>query len=706
MSAPSLSPEERNTALTAEMISAAKQYAAAGIPVFPVGGNKVPLVSWSTEATKDPDQIEKWWRRWPTAMIGAPTGPRSGFVVLDVDQKNGIDGHSTLHTLGFSIPKDAVEVKTPSGGSHYYFGFWESGLKNSAGKIGSGIDLRAEGGMIILPPSRPTISGSDYHFAHAQNFGALSQIATPLPHWAYSTKATGTSYRPALPINTFGTGATTAYGQAALDREFERVSTAPAGTANNSLNVAAHAIGQLVAGGEISRTDANCLLEAASQRKMDDVEAAATFESGFRAGCNEPRSAPTSVTNGTAPIGGKMPRTGVARALADEARKTSPVIVPLPFSWIEEKHVTKRDWLYGKHLIRKFVSATVSAGGIGKSILVQTEALAMVSAKKILDVSVAQPPLRVWYINLEDPIDELNRRFVAIRKYFKLNDADVAGRLFVNSGRDTPITIAEKAGDKIIVSPHVVRQLVEGIQRNKIDVLIIDPFVASHRLPENDNTAIEIAIRTWSDIAERGNCAIELVHHARKQNGENLTAESARGGSAFAASCREVRVLNRMTENDAARLGAENHRSHFLASSEKQNMSASSDQQDWYEMKTVTLENSDDVGIVTRWVPPDMAIFASDQVLRSVQEKFEASSYRANPQSPDWGGYIVANELGIDVGQGMTRVNKTGPQKAALRQVQGVLGHWLKTGAITVVERANHKREMKKCYAVPKKSQS
>ena len=73
-------------------------------------------------ATIDRDQIRNWWRRWPKALIGLPTGRTSDTVVLDIDVKradtNGLD---TLAELGCAILPDTPLVHTASGGLHLYF---------------------------------------------------------------------------------------------------------------------------------------------------------------------------------------------------------------------------------------------------------------------------------------------------------------------------------------------------------------------------------------------------------------------------------------------------------------------------------------------------------------------------------------------------------------------------------------------------------
>jgi hypothetical protein len=155
-----------------ELVAWALSYAAHDIPVFPVRGDKHPLTRWRRGGpgelpSTDPEQIRAWWSRWPTAMIGAPTGEASGFVVLDIDCHGDTDGFATLAARGWTIPADAVEVTTPSGGAHFFFRA-EAGISNSAGRIGPGIDVRGEGGFVVLPPSRRTLNGPDYAFAEGQ----------------------------------------------------------------------------------------------------------------------------------------------------------------------------------------------------------------------------------------------------------------------------------------------------------------------------------------------------------------------------------------------------------------------------------------------------------------------------------------------------------------------------------------------------------
>lgn len=80
------------------------------------------------------------------------------------------------------------------------------------------------------------------------------------------------------------------------------------------------------------------------------------------------------------------PRVAPAATAAAQAPQPAPVIKATPYAWTDPTTLPRRDFVYGKYLIRKFVSATIAPGGVGKSSLVVTEALSMVSGKALLGV--------------------------------------------------------------------------------------------------------------------------------------------------------------------------------------------------------------------------------------------------------------------------------------------------------------------------------
>jgi hypothetical protein len=160
---------------------AALSYARRGWSVIPLRPReKVPLLAWerhqSHRATET--EIERWLQRWPEANIGVVTGAVSNLAVLDIDPKHG--GDESLRALeerhGALGP--TVEAETGGGGRHYYFACPPQGLRNRAA-LAPGIDLRAEGGMVVAPPSIHP-SGKPYRWIEGRSPAERAPSAMPL----------------------------------------------------------------------------------------------------------------------------------------------------------------------------------------------------------------------------------------------------------------------------------------------------------------------------------------------------------------------------------------------------------------------------------------------------------------------------------------------------------------------------------------------
>ncbi|MDQ3671098.1 MAG: bifunctional DNA primase/polymerase [Actinomycetota bacterium] len=130
---------------------AALDYAAARMPVLPLNG-KIPRNQGGlTNASADVLKVAEWWRRWPDANVGIVTGSASGYVVLDVDAPAGLRSLADLEKRHGAIR--TAQVLTGSGGRHLWFRCPDDPIRNSAGVIGEGLDVRGDGGYVVAPPS-------------------------------------------------------------------------------------------------------------------------------------------------------------------------------------------------------------------------------------------------------------------------------------------------------------------------------------------------------------------------------------------------------------------------------------------------------------------------------------------------------------------------------------------------------------------------
>ncbi|MCJ2060117.1 AAA family ATPase [Methylobacterium sp. J-048] len=178
--------------------------------------------------------------------------------------------------------------------------------------------------------------------------------------------------------------------------------------------------------------------------------------------------------------------------------------------------------------------------------------------------------------------------------HYGIKPAEIEGRLFLNSGRTTSIVIASTTREGTKVAEPVVEGLTRAILDNRIDVLVIDPFVSSHRVTENDNAAIDIVAKAWNRVAEEGRAAVELIHHVRKgQSGSTgeYTVEDGRGAGALLAAARSARVLNPMTKEQADRAGLPTNRGYFRADNGKANLAPPPERSEWFHLVPVELGN-------------------------------------------------------------------------------------------------------------------
>ena len=142
-------PENRVTLTQADMLGQAFfLMEKRGWIVIPVGVDKRPLIEWKRFQLEKPsnEDVFEWFgvKFLDKANLGVVTGKTSGIVVVDIDPRHGGSNEKFVN-LG------TLAARTGGGGWHYYFKY-EEGLQNQAG-IQPGIDIRAEGGYVVVPPS-------------------------------------------------------------------------------------------------------------------------------------------------------------------------------------------------------------------------------------------------------------------------------------------------------------------------------------------------------------------------------------------------------------------------------------------------------------------------------------------------------------------------------------------------------------------------
>jgi hypothetical protein len=232
------------------MLDAALHYAQMlRIPVFPCNpDDKRPFtVHGFKDASRDETQVRTWWTRFPDAMIGIPTGDISGVWVLDIDidPVKGVNGFplwSELIARNGEVPATLTSI-TPRGGRHLFF-LWQPQLtiKSTQGVPNDGIDVRSNGGYVILPPSARA-DGSAYRWDPQAGDSPVSApawlvaLVSPRKESTGRGKAARKNARRDL-----------AWAMAALEDECNKIAATPPGQRNAALNLGAYNIFQIVHG--------------------------------------------------------------------------------------------------------------------------------------------------------------------------------------------------------------------------------------------------------------------------------------------------------------------------------------------------------------------------------------------------------------------------------------------------------------------------
>ena len=253
-------------------------------------GKHPRLNDWVKDASDDPDQVQTWWAKWPKANIGILCG--NGLYVLDVDPKNG--GDESLERLG-SLPRTFM-VATPTGGRHFYFKT-DLGLRNSAGKLGRGLDTRGEGGFIVGPGSVRKMGA--YKIVCDEPFAELPGRLKPEPKPKKPAAAIELPIREGIPDR---------YVAAAVNGELAKFSGAVEGERNHQLFKTTARLGEFVAAGALDEVQiVDKLIDIAESIGLEPSEIQKTIASGLRAGEQNPvvlteRKLPARPAQGSASV--------------------------------------------------------------------------------------------------------------------------------------------------------------------------------------------------------------------------------------------------------------------------------------------------------------------------------------------------------------------------------------------------------------------
>jgi hypothetical protein len=508
-----------------EMLDAALEYASHGDPVFPVwwaedgrcgcrafdcsSPAKHPIASCAPtglkDATTDEATIRRWWGLFPKANIATRTGIKR--TVLDVDPAQG--GNESLAALEAKhgpLPTTATTL-TGGGGKHRHL-VPVPGLRNSAGKIAPGLDIRGEDGYVLLPPSNH-VSGGTY----------LDDIFAPLNETPLAEMPSWLVTLAKAPAASNGNG-----HQRTADEWADKLTGVPMGHRRAAaLEIAGHFLGLLGPAREAEVTGILLGYAARCTPPFPEGEARELVRDLARRDRSKPAVASTTLQPSEPP---REPLAEVVDA-ADLIAREFP----------EEPALVA-----GGLIVPRSMLITAGPPKRGKSLLVLNREIRRAVGLPFLGFNTT--PGRALYIQAEISEAQLKGRFVKMLAEAGLDGGPVDAEQL--RGRIKTVTrrglfVDEPGGY------DTVRRLIE---ESEPDLLSLDPLARFVSGEENSARDMGRLVASLDRLIQEYRIAVELVHHTGKpaQGDPRQGGHRLRGSSALFGAADAVVIFDRTAE--------------------------------------------------------------------------------------------------------------------------------------------------------------
>jgi hypothetical protein len=204
----------------------------------------------------------------------------------------------------------------------------------------------------------------------------------------------------------------------------------------------------------------------------------------------------------------------------------------------------------GTKLIKGEITVLAAKGGWGKSAYSVTTACSAASGRNLLNEVIWGGPKRVLYINSEDDTDELQRRFLAAARHYKLTNLNLQNIMIrgVNTPGHETLTTGDESAPR--VNEAGITALDQIITKARAEIVILDPLGTFCPAGLNDNGVMGQVMLRLKRLAKKHNCAILVVHHTRK-DGDLTNVDAIGGASAIVNQARVALMIARMTPEES-----------------------------------------------------------------------------------------------------------------------------------------------------------
>jgi hypothetical protein len=328
---------------------------------------------------------------------------------------------------------------------------------------------------------------------------------------------------------------------------------------------------------------------------------------------------------------------------------------PLALSAISA--IPPRPWAYGKFLLFGSVSALGAVDGGGKGAHATVIGLSMITGRALLGERVwRKGPVAI--IAYEDDETEWRRRIAAACIHYGIDYESVIGGFHFITRLGSRVCIAAHSSNGNVKFPDG-DAITKRLKEIGAVLLIIDPLNHAHALEDGNNNVLMAKVADEiARIAQQSNVAALVLHHLRK--GAGGTPDDLMGAVSLRATCRCVRILARITADQAGKLELPPHQAwrYSRITGSKENYAPPPEFVTSYRLVSVALGNGDDlyaegdnVQVADRWSPPDTFEGIS---LNQIEKIFAALRdppspglrYSPDQRSNEWVGLLIASITG------------------------------------------------------------
>jgi hypothetical protein len=369
-------------------------------------------------------------------------------------------------------------------------------------------------------------------------------------------------------------------------------------------------------------------------------------------------------------------------------------IVPFPSSTLAElarkPEIARRFLDSGQRIPMRTVTLLSGDGGTGKSLLAGQLVLATG------DDTRAKEPLQ-WLgadilergnaviIAAEDEEQEVRRRLAQMCR--------LAGIDPMNAARVHVISLAEEPDTTLAIEERGVLKATKLFRRveaaldliEDLKLIVLDNVADVYGANEIIRHLVRAFVSRWRRIAIRRDCAVLLLFHPSQAGLRDGSGTS--GSTAWHNSAKSRLYLERIKDEN----GREPDQDRRLLKSKKANYARLG------EDIELVYDDGQFVAVAPSRPFDDVTVAHLDQV----RAAFASGDYKADPRSPEWGGFFVADLLGLSIGGGLPVKELASDEKKNRQRVGTILAQWIRAKEICIVQRRDRNRRVSPHYSIP-----